>query len=128
LTPLAFGGGVAAATLALAGNALSRATAFAAQNDAFVLDVNTRRLFEDAGLLLLASGAIAAVLLVVAVSIAALRYRVLPRWLGWAGFAFAALLPLAVGFIGFLVFFLWVLIVSAVLARRAASARAARST
>ena len=60
-------------------------------------------MFEDAGLLLLASGAIAAMLLVVAVSLAALRYGVLPRWLGWAGLPAAALLPLAVAFVGFLV-------------------------
>jgi hypothetical protein len=118
LAPLAFAGGVAASTLLLAGNSLSRATAFAAEDEVFELDVNTRRLFEDAGLLLLASGAVAAILLVVAVSLAALRFGVLPRWLGWAGFAAAALLPLAIGFIGFLVFFLWVLLVSAALVVR----------
>ncbi len=118
LAPLAFGGGVASATLVLAGNAISRATAFAAGDDVFVLDANTRRLFESAGFLLFVSGALAAMLLVVAVSLAALRYGVLPRWLGWAGFVFAALLPLAIGFIGFLVLFLWVLIVSGALAAR----------
>ena len=57
-------------------------------------------------------------LLVVAVSLAALRYGVLPRWLGWAGFALAAVFPLAVGFVGFLALFLWVLLVSSVLAIR----------
>jgi hypothetical protein len=118
LAPLAFGGGFASATLLLAGNALSRATAFAAEDDVFQLDVNTRRLFEDAGLLVLASGAIAAMLLVVAVSLAALRYGVLPRWLGWAGFVLAALLPLAIAFVGFLALFLWVLLVSSALAMR----------
>lgn len=118
LASLAFGAGVASATLVLAGNALSRATAFAAGNDVFQLDANTRRLFETAGFLLFVSGALAAILLVVAVSLAALRYGVLPRWLGWAGFGFAALLPLAIGFIGFLVLFLWVLVVSGALAAR----------
>ena len=59
-------------------------SAFAATDDAFTLDPNTRRLFEDAGLLLFASGAIAAILLVVAVSVATLRFGVLPRWLDWA--------------------------------------------
>lgn len=118
LASLAFGAGVASATLVLAGNALSRATAFAAGNDVFQLDANTRRLFETAGFLLFVSGALAAILLVVAVSLAALRYGVLPRWLGWAGFGFAALLPLAIGFIGFLVLFLWVLIVSGALGAR----------
>ena len=100
----------------LAGNAVSRATAFAAMEDDFQLDPNSRRLFEVAGFLLLASGAIAAILLVVAVSVAALRLGVLPRWLGWAGLVAAVLLPLAVGFIGFLVLWAWVLAVSAALA------------
>jgi hypothetical protein len=118
LAPLAWAGGVACAALVLAGNAVSRAAAFASTDDEFALDPNTRRLFEDAGLLLLASGAIAAMLLVVAVSLAALRHRVLPRWLGWAGFPAAALLPLAVGFVGFLVLFVWVLAVGVALALR----------
>jgi hypothetical protein len=100
----------------LAGNAVSRATAFAAMSDDFQLDPNTRRLVEDAGFLLLASAAFAAILLVVAVSLAALRHGVLPRWLGWAGFPAAALLPLAIAFVGFLVLAVWVLAVSAALA------------
>jgi hypothetical protein len=61
LADISWGGAVAYATLTLAGNAVSRATAFAAMDtDVFELDPNTRRLFEDAGLLLLASGALAA--------------------------------------------------------------------
>ena len=90
-------------------------------DDVFQLDVNSRRLLEDAGLLLLASGAIAAILLVVAVSIAALRYGILPRWLGWAGFPAAALLPLAIGFVGFLTL-VWVLAVGIALMVRSAPA------
>jgi hypothetical protein len=115
---LAWAGGIACAVLMLAGNALSRATAFAAMDADFQLDPNTRRLFEDAGLLLLASGAIAAILLLGAVSVAALRHGLLPRWLAWAGFPAAALLPTAVGFLGFLVLAAWVLAVSTVLAVR----------
>jgi hypothetical protein len=49
------------------------------------------------------------------VSVATLRFGVLPRWLGWAGVAAAVLLPLAVAFIGFLVLWAWVLAVSGVL-------------
>jgi hypothetical protein len=116
LTAIAWAGAVGYTVLTLAGNAVSRSPAFASTDSDFQLDPNTRRLVEDAGLLLLASGAIAAMLLVVAVSVAALRYRVLPRWLGWAGFAVTALLPLAVAFLGFLVLFVWVLAVSAALA------------
>jgi hypothetical protein len=118
LAALAWAGGIASGALLLAGNALSRATAFAAMDDEFQLEPNTRRLFEDAGLLLLASGAIAAILLVVAVSLAALRHGLLPRWLAWAGFPAAALLPLAVGFVGFLAFWAWLLVVGAGLAFR----------
>jgi hypothetical protein len=118
LTALASAGGIACAALLLAGNAVSRAPAFAAMSNDFELDPNTRRLAEDAGLLILASGAIAAILLLVAVSLAALRHGLLPRWLAWAGFPAAALLPLAVSFLGFLVLALWVLAVSAALTVR----------
>ena len=116
LAALAWAGGIACAVLVLAGNAVSRATAFTALDNKFRLDPNTRRLFEDTGFLLFVSGALAAIVLVVAVSLAVLRYGVLPRWLGWAGFPTAALLTLAIVFVGFLVFALWVLTVSAALA------------
>jgi hypothetical protein len=119
LAPLGWAGGIACATLVLAGNAVSRATAYTALDDKFRLDPNTRRLFEDTGFLLFASAALAAILLVVAVSLAALHYGV-PRWLGWAGFPAAALLTLGIVFVGFLVFAVWVLTVSGVLAMRRA--------
>jgi hypothetical protein len=118
LASLVSAGGVACAVLVLAGNALSRATAFAALDDKFQLDPNTRRLFEDAGFLLFVSGALAAILLVVGISLAALRHGVIPRWLARAGFVVAVLLPLAIAFVGFLVFALWLLAVSAALAFR----------
>ena len=119
LAAIAWIGATAYVALTLAGNAVSRAPAFAAwDTDLFELDANSRRLLEAAGVLLLASGAIAAILLVVAVSVAAVRYGILPRWLGWAGFVAAALLPLAVMFIGFLVLFLWVLAVGITLVVR----------
>jgi hypothetical protein len=125
LAALAWAGGTSCAVLVLAGNAVSRATAFATMSDDFQLDPNTRRLVEDIGFLLFVSGALAAILLVVAVSLAAIRHGLLPRWLGWAGFPAAALLPLAIGFIGFLVLALWILAVSAALALRRTSTTAA---
>ena len=118
LAALAWAGAIGYAVLVLAGNAVSRAPAFAAMEDDFRLDPNTRRLLEDAGLLLFASGAIVAILLVAAVSVAALRYGVLPGWLGWAGIPLALLLPLAVAFVGFLAFWVWVLAASVALALR----------
>ena len=127
LAALTWAGGTACAVLVLAGNAVSRATAFTAMSDDFKLDPNTRRVVEDVGFLLFVSGALAAILLVVAVSLAALRLGVLPRWLGWAGFPVAALLPLAIGFVGFLVFIAWVLTVSAALALRRSPGPAART-
>jgi hypothetical protein len=125
LAALTWAGGTACAVLVLAGNAVSRATAFAAMSDDFQLDPNTRRLVEDTGFLLFVSGALAAIVLVVAVSLAALRHGVLPRWLGWAGFPAAALLTLAIAFVGFLVLALWVIAVSVALARRRISTPAA---
>jgi hypothetical protein len=115
LGSLALVGGAIATALMLAGNAVSRAAAFAAMDDEFQLEPNTRRLFEDAGLLLLASGAMAAGLLVVAVSLAAFRYETVSRWLGWLGLVCALLLPLAINFVGFLALALWVIVVSGVL-------------
>jgi hypothetical protein len=127
LAALAWAGAIASAVLVLAGNAVSRATAYAALDHKFQLDPNTRRLFEDAGFLLFASGSLAAILLVAAVSLAALRYGVLPRWLGWAGFPAAALLTLGIVFLGFLAFALWVLAVSAALAFRRSDVISARA-
>jgi drug/metabolite transporter (DMT)-like permease len=126
LAALALAGGIGCAVLVLAGNAVSRATAFAAMEADFQLDPNTRRLVEGVGFLLFVSGALAAILLVVAVSVATLRHSVLPRWLGWAGFPVAALLPLAIGFVGFLVFIVWILAVSAALALRRPAASSER--
>ncbi len=118
LTALAWAGGAVAAALLLAGNAVSRATAFAAMTEGFEVVPDTREMLETAGFLLFVSAMLAAILLVVAVSLAALRYGVLPRWLAWAGFVTAALLPLAIAFVGYLVFLAWVLAVSAVLGFR----------
>jgi hypothetical protein len=119
LTALAWAGGIGYAILALAGNAVSRAPAFTAMDTDVAFDVGSRRALEDAGLLLFASGAIMAGLLVVGASLAGLRFGLLPRWLAWTGFPAVALLPLAVGFVGFLVLWLWVLLVSiTLLARR----------
>ena len=118
LGSLALAGGTAQAALIFAGNAVSRGAGFASMDKDFRLDPNTRRYLEDIGYLLFVSGALAGILLVVAVSLAALRYGLLPRWLGWTGFAVAVLLPTAIGFLGFLIFLAWMLAVSVTLATR----------
>ncbi len=115
---VAFAGGLGASVLILAGDRLSRATAFSAMDAEFRLEPNTRRLFENAGFLLFVCGALAAILLTAGVAVAALRHNVLPRWIGWSSVVTAVLLPLAIGFVGFLVFLLWVLLVSGRLAFR----------
>jgi hypothetical protein len=115
---LAWAGTIACATLILAGNALSRATAFSAFDKEFDIEPNTRRVFESAGYLLFVSATLAAILLVVAVTIAVFRLHVFGRWLGWLSLATALLLPSAIIFIGYLVFVVWVIAVSVVLVRR----------
>jgi hypothetical protein len=112
LAALAWAGTTGCAGLILAGNALSRATAFAALDDKFVLNPSTRKLFENAGYLLFVSGTFAAILLVVAVAISVFRFRALSRWVAWVSVVTALLLPLAIIFVGFLVFLVWVLAVS----------------
>jgi hypothetical protein len=118
LAAIAWAGGVACAALVLVGNAVSRGTASAAEEEDFRLDPNTHDIVESAGFLLFVSAAFAAILLVFAVSIGALRYGILPRWLGWAGIVVAALLPSAVAFVGFLILLAWVLAVGVTLAMR----------
>ena len=112
LAALAWAGTTSCAALILAGNALSRATAFAAFDDTFVLNPSTRKLFENAGYLFYVSATLAAILLVTTVAIASLRFRIFTRWVGWVSVVAALLLPLAIVFIGFLVLLVWVLAVS----------------
>ena len=119
LAALSLASGAATTALVLAGNAVSRATAFAAMDEEFELEPNTRRLLENTGFLLFVCATLAAILLVVSVSLAVLRCGILPRWLGWAGFPIALLLPLAIAFGGFLVLMIWVLAVSVTLLLRA---------
>jgi magnesium-transporting ATPase (P-type) len=118
LGTLTYAGGVICAALVLVGNAVSRATAAAADDELFTLDPDTQRIFESGGFLLFVSAAFAAILMVVAVSIGALRYRFLPQWLGWAGIVVAVLLPSAFAFVGFLILLAWVLVVGVTLAAR----------
>jgi magnesium-transporting ATPase (P-type) len=122
LAALAYAGGVVSAALILAGNAVSRTTAFASDDELFTLDPDTQRMFESAGFLLFVSAAFAAILLVVAVSVGALRYGFLPQWLGWAGIVVAVLLPSAFAFVGFVILLAWVLAVAITLTARSPGA------
>jgi hypothetical protein len=122
LAALTWAGGTACATLVLAGDAVSRTPAFASMDDKFRLDPNVARIFNDAGFLLYVTAALVGIVLVASVSLAILRFGILPRWLAWAGFVAAVLLPLAIAFVGYLVFALWVLVVSVALVRPGAPA------
>ena len=121
LAAITWAGGVACAALVLVGNAVSRATASAADDGGFELDPDTHATFESAGFLLFVSAAFAAIVVVVAVSVGALRYGFLPRWLGWAGIVVAVLLPSAIAFVGFVILLAWVLAVGITLAVRPAA-------
>jgi hypothetical protein len=125
LSALAWAGGIACAALVLTGNAVSRAPVSAADDAEFALDPNTHDIVESAGFLLFVSAAYAAILVVAAVSLGALRYGFLPRWLGWAGIVAAVLLPSAIAFVGFLILLAWVLAVGITLAVRADASVAA---
>jgi hypothetical protein len=120
LAALGFAGAIGYALLVLAANALSRAAAFASETEGFVLDLETRDYFETAGFLLFVSGTYAAILLVAATAVGALRHSVLPRWLGWFSAVVAPLLLLAIAFVGFVFLFLWAVVVGVVLIRRPA--------
>lgn len=123
LAALTLASGATSTALVLAGNAVSRATAFAAMDEEFELEPNTRRLLENVGFLLFVCATLAAMVLVVSVSLAVLRCGILPRWLGWAGFPIALLLPLAIAFVGYLVLMVWVLTVSGALLLRPPEAK-----
>lgn len=119
-TALAFGAGVASATLLLASASLYLAPAASAGQDEFPFDPSTAKAFTNAGFGLLTSSVMAGALLVLATSIVAYRTGVLPRGLALAGFVVAPLLLLAIFFVPVFVWLAWMLTVSVLLAMRTA--------
>jgi hypothetical protein len=113
LTALAYAGGVASAVLLLAANAFFAAPAITAKDsDKFVLDPNTYRFINDTGYVFFVTGVMAAVLMVVATSLIALRTGVFPGWFAWIGFLVAVTLVVAFFFVPVFILWGWILVVS----------------
>ena len=113
LTALAYAGGVASAVLLLAANAFFAAPAITAKDsDKFKLDPNTYRFINDTGYVFFITGVMAAVLMVAATSVIALKTGVFPRWFAWVGFVVAATFLVAFFFVPIFVLWGWILVAS----------------
>jgi len=124
LAVVALAGGVGFVTLFLAGSSASAAAAASMTfGNVPQPSAELARILPQLGaLLLLLPGLFAAIVLVVATSLLALRTGVLPRWLAWAGFVAAVILLAGPLFLPLLVLPLWVAVVSVVLLQRAGAA------
>jgi hypothetical protein len=114
LAGIARAGGVAAATLLIAGAAVLVAGALRADEDGSIAP-ETATAEADVGILLIAAAMpVAAAVMVGATALAALRTRrILPTWLAWVSVVLTvALLILPINFIALVVFVAWVLVVS----------------
>jgi hypothetical protein len=119
-TALAFGAGVASATLLFASASLYVTPAVTAGQDAFPFDPGTANALENAGYALLLCSTMSGALVALGTSIVAHRTGLLPRWLSLAGFLVAAALLLAFLYFPLFVWVAWVLAVSIVLLVRTA--------
>jgi len=115
LSGLVFGPGIVFVALFLTGNAISRAPAALADEKHFKLDGNLAELCNDAGYMLIVSGVTIAAIMVLSVSMSALRTGALPAWLGWAGLIVAVSMLFSIIFFPILIFLAWVLVVSLVM-------------
>lgn len=119
-TALAFGAGVASASLLCVAASLFAAPAILAEDGDFELDPGAGSLFANAGYAAFVSSVMIAGMLVFATSIVSARTGVLPRWLGLVGFLVAAIMLFAVFFFPLFVWLAWLLAVSIVLILRSA--------
>jgi hypothetical protein len=119
-TAVAFGAGVASATLLLASASLYISPAASAAQEDFPFDPGTANALTNAGFALLASSTMTGALVALATSIVAYRTGLLPFWLALAGFLVAPALLFAVFFIPLFIWLAWVLAVSVVLLVRTA--------
>jgi hypothetical protein len=131
LSAVSFGGGVAAAVLFLAYDAVNLAAAFRADEDG-AIDPAVAASLNDVSGLMLAGGAMASAVFIGAAALVALRRRaVLPAWFAWISIPLAILLVSPFGYIGLFGLLPWILIASIVLyigQRRAAPAAPAAPT
>ena len=126
-TALAFGAGVASATLLLASASLYIAPAATAGQEEFPFDPSTANALENAGFALLICSTMSGALVALGTSIVAHRTGLLPRWLSLAGFVVAAVLLFAAFYFPLFVWAAWVLAVSLVLLVRTARVTGWRS-
>lgn len=116
LSTLAFGAGIASATLLMAAVSIGIGPSFTrADSDQFTIDPDTIRLSGDTSYLLLVSSVMVTSLLIAATSLLAIRTTVLPTWLGWIGLLVAVAALFAVFFLPIIALLAWVLVVAVVL-------------
>ena len=127
LATIAFGGGVTATGVALAGGMFSLTLAYMANNGADLSPATGRMLF-DLGLIAYSFIWIPIAVLVAAVSMAGMRSKVMPQWLWGSGAVYSVLAVIvsagvfahsgafapggAIQYIAFLVFLVWTLALS----------------
>jgi hypothetical protein len=116
LPALAFGGGVAAATLMLVSNAANLAGAFRADEDGAIDPAVAAALNDISSLIIGIAAPVALAVFVAATGIVSITTGVLPRWLGWLSLLLALgfLIPF-ISFVFWVPFALWVLAVSVLL-------------
>jgi hypothetical protein len=119
LPALAFGGGIAAATLVLVANAVTMAGAFRADEDGRIDPSVAAALNDISSLIVGIAAPVALAVFVAATGIVSITTGVLPKWLGWASLLIALgfLIPY-ISFIFWLPFGVWVLVVSVLLYRQ----------
>lgn len=116
LPALAFGGGIAAATLVLVANAVTMAGAFRAEEDGEIDPAVAAALNDISSLIIGIAAPVALAVFVAATGIVSIAAGVLPRWLGWLSLLLALgfLIPY-ISFIFWVPFAVWVLVVSVLL-------------
>lgn len=116
LPALAFGGGIAAATLVLVANAATMAGAFRAEEDGEIDPAVAAALNDISSLIIGIAAPVALAVFVAATGIVSIATGVLPRWLGWLSLLLALgfLIPY-ISFVFWVPFAVWVLAVSVLL-------------
>ena len=119
LPALAFGGGIAAATLILVANAATMAGAFRAEEDGQIDPAIAAALNDVSSLIIGIAAPVALAVFVAATGVVSIATGVLPRWLGWLSLLLALgfLIPF-ISYIFWLPFGLWVLVVGVLLYMR----------
>jgi hypothetical protein len=132
LAPLAFGAGVASATLGGLALAFLTAPAFMTNDTGPAnLDPKTYRMIGDLGYEIWVAAVIVGAVVVWATSALALRTDVLPRWFGWLGLAVGLILLFAILFVPAFVYAGWIVLASGLLTwlpARAASTAVPQAT